>query len=108
MREPMPTSAQPPLPQAPLPQLSVQSHAQPLSQPSQRPPPPLLPPLPPPPPPKTGGDQHDPALDAVRELKSADRSLTAKQVHALLPEKGIELSLAAVKKLCSEAVRAGL
>lgn len=47
-----------------------------------------------------------PALEAVRELKRSDRSLTAKQVHALLPEKGFAgLALAAVKRLCSEAIR---
>lgn len=45
------------------------------------------------------------ALLAVCALKRSDRSLTAKQVHALLPERGFELSLAAVKRLCSEAAR---
>lgn len=45
------------------------------------------------------------ALEAVRLLKSSDRSLTAKQVHMLLPDRGFELSLAAVKRLCSEAIR---
>ena len=44
-----------------------------------------------------------PALETVRGLKRSDQSLTAKQVHALLPERGFELSLSTVKKLCSEA-----
>ena len=45
------------------------------------------------------------ALAAVLRLKTSDRSLTAKQVHALLPNLGFELSLAVVKRLCSEASR---
>ena len=44
-----------------------------------------------------------PAFDAICEMKSAEDSLTAKQVHALLPGRGFDLSLAVVKKLCSEA-----
>ena len=49
--------------------------------------------------------QH-PALDAVRALKTNDQSRTAKEVHALLAERGFtQLSLAVVKKLCSEAAR---
>ena len=47
--------------------------------------------------------QTHPALAVIREVRAADRSLTAKKVHALLPERGFAPSLAMVKKLCSAA-----
>lgn len=58
-----------------------------------------------PPSPQGGHPGRPAALVAIHKLKCSDRSLTAKQVHALLPAQGFELSLAAVKKLCSEAAR---
>ena len=54
----------------------------------------------PPPPPRSA----HPALEAVRELKRSE-TLTAKQVHERLPALGFELTLSAVKKLCSEAIK---
>ena len=53
-----------------------------------------------PPPPRSA----HPALEAVRALKRSE-TLTAKQVHERLPGLGFELTLSAVKKLCSEAIK---
>lgn len=44
---------------------------------------------------------------AIRKIRGSEPTLTAKQVHALLPGTGVEATLSAVKRLCSELARDG-